>query len=100
MDDLVHELEAVLEDGAKGLLALARRVVEAQNEEAGSDAEEREKERNVIEALGEVYMKVFVPFVRKAMIEGVYGVKDYNSMGSGLEGVIREWEGWLDERNE
>ena len=45
-----------------------------------------------------MYTKVFVPFMRRALIEGVYGISldDVDGMGQTLAGALREWEAWLD----
>ncbi|KAK0199136.1 Dor1-like family-domain-containing protein [Armillaria mellea] len=42
------------------------------------------------EAVGDVYFNTFVPFMKRALGEGVYS-------GS-LDKVIRDWEGWLESR--
>jgi hypothetical protein len=59
--------------------------------------EAEEKGRKVRVYLGSLYVKVFVPFVRRALVEGVYGFegeereKDWKSE---LE-FVRMWEDWL-----
>lgn len=66
------------------------------------------QEENAARAAGQVYFGVLIPFLRRALGEGVYGVKDgygfnpdgvedggEDSTGKVLEGVVREWEGWL-----
>ena len=56
-----------------------------------------EKGRKVRVYLGSLYVKVFVPFVRRALVEGVYGFegeeteKDWKSE---LE-FVKTWEDWL-----
>ena len=59
------------------------------------EAEERGKKARVY--LGSLFVKVFVPFVRRALVEGVYGFegeegeKDWRSE----LGFVRTWEDWL-----
>lgn len=59
------------------------------------EAEEKGKRARVY--LGSMFVKVFVPFIRRALVEGVYGFegeeteKDWKSE----LGFIRTWEDWL-----
>lgn len=93
VDDLLEALEEALAEGASVLLQLAR-----DRAWTGTD-EERREEEGIVKAGGMVYVKVFVPFVRRALVEGVYGVSmgDVDGMGQALEDVLRDWEAWLDE---
>ncbi|KAF5384767.1 hypothetical protein D9615_001053 [Tricholomella constricta] len=68
----------------------------------GSEGEEREREEEdrVARAVGDAYFGVLVPFVRRALVEGVYGVEISKiEMGEGgadggqrLCRAVREWE--------
>lgn len=70
-------------------------------------------EREAVHAVGAAYVRVLVPFLRRAIVEGVFGVV-YDSDApprKGVEGVsatkvggasllrdtIRNWESWLSE---
>ncbi|KAI0789415.1 Dor1-like family-domain-containing protein [Abortiporus biennis] len=63
-----------------------------------SDGQESEikKEEEVVKALVDVYFKVFVRFIRRAVVEGVYGVKLDDFEGGGMNQdlfeVVGEWE--------
>jgi hypothetical protein len=83
----------------------------AENQDApngvGSPAERSEEsekgyQRRVIVAFGEVFFKVFVPFMRRALVEGVYGIK-LDAMFQGgelLPGVVMDWEDFSLENGE
>jgi len=60
------------------------------------DDEER-KEEEVLSVVGTVYVQVFVPFVRRALVEGVYGVamgKTDAPLWKDLKGALDDWEHW------
>jgi hypothetical protein len=95
MGDLLAVLDEVLAESAKLFLA------NASESESGTDDGAREA---VTRAAGAVFVRVFVPFVRRALVEGVYGVK--NALGSAgqsyevdfkseLGQAVRAWEAWL-----
>ncbi|KAF5312360.1 hypothetical protein D9619_002679 [Psilocybe cf. subviscida] len=59
------------------------------------DGESRiEKEKKIVMAFGQVFFGVFVPFMRRALVEGVYGAKLDDSFASGesLPNVVMDWE--------
>lgn len=62
-----------------------------------SKGEAEEKGKNTRVYLGNLFADVFVPFIRRALVEGVYGLegeeneKDWRSE----LGFIRTWEDWL-----
>jgi len=62
-----------------------------------SKEEAEEKGKKVRLYLGSLFVKVFVPFIRRALVEGVYGFegeegeKDWRSE----LGFVRMWEDWL-----
>jgi hypothetical protein len=62
-----------------------------------SKEEAEEKGRKVRMYLGSLFVKVFVPFIRRALVEGVYAFegeereKDWKSE----LGFVRAWEDWL-----
>ncbi|THH18840.1 hypothetical protein EW146_g2202 [Bondarzewia mesenterica] len=54
--------------------------------------------KDVVIATGKVLVNVFVPFVRRALVEGVYGIKmdeEQATVSQELNEEIRAWEGWL-----
>lgn len=68
----------------------------------------REREVLVVRRVGEVWMRLLVPFLRRGLSEGVYGVSsvvidgeggDERKMGENLERVMIEWRSWLDGAN-
>ncbi|KAJ7724272.1 Dor1-like family-domain-containing protein, partial [Mycena metata] len=59
---LVAILDDVLDQSGEALLGYVRRVCE----------EAKEQDQKVAVAAGEVYFSVFVPFIRRALVEGVY----------------------------
>ena len=88
MDELLKVLESVLADGLVALLGYAKQVKMSGSEDAAADSV-------VVREAGKTYVKIFVPFMRRALVEGVYGVSSGGEEGTVLGMVIREWEGWL-----
>ncbi|KAJ7109873.1 Dor1-like family-domain-containing protein [Mycena epipterygia] len=84
LSELVTVLDGVLDQSGDALFGYARRVCE----------EAREQDEKIVVAAGEVYFSVFVPFMRRALVEGVYGVP-MASWDVWRPTSIREWEGWL-----
>ncbi|PCH34172.1 Dor1-domain-containing protein [Wolfiporia cocos MD-104 SS10] len=96
LDDLLRMLDESLARSAQALLAFARDVA---SQSLGS-AEEEAKDRAVVKATGVVYVRVFAPFIRRALVEGVYGVDMSEAEvpeGSELAGALQEWRDYLDE---
>lgn len=95
LPDLLRILDHILSQGGTTLLNYAKDKPWRGGGTGGTkeDAEQR-KESNVVSVLTEVYFEVFVPFVRRALAEGVYGVKTSelgDELGE-LEDVIAEWK--------
>ncbi|KAM6498766.1 Dor1-like family domain containing protein [Amanita muscaria] len=63
---------------------------------SGEGDEGGTNERKVAVATGRVYFEVLVPFVRRALIEGVYGVKETEELkvSGKLEVVLNLWKSW------
>ncbi|KIL71429.1 hypothetical protein M378DRAFT_154994 [Amanita muscaria Koide BX008] len=63
---------------------------------SGEGDEGGANERKVAVATGRVYFEVLVPFVRRALIEGVYGVKETEELkvSRKLEVVLNLWKSW------
>jgi hypothetical protein len=77
---------------------------EMPNGVSSTNAAESEKvyQRRVIMAFGEVFFKVFVPFMRRGLVEGVYGTKlDANFQGGELlPSIVMDWEDFSLENGE
>ncbi|PBK76509.1 Dor1-domain-containing protein [Armillaria solidipes] len=68
----------------------------------------QEQEVKMAEAVGDVYFNTLVPFMKRALGEGVYGLtmENYEAPGGdaektesgSLDKVIRDWEGWPESR--
>ncbi|KAJ8474247.1 hypothetical protein ONZ51_g7354 [Trametes cubensis] len=83
MDDLRIALDNALARGTDALLAYMRSLPEEWSNGPTTTAaqEESKREDEVVRAVGAVYAKVFVPFLRRALVEGVYGVKVHGDDG-------------------
>ncbi|KAF8079170.1 Dor1-like family-domain-containing protein [Lyophyllum atratum] len=97
MRELVRALDGALGRGGEELMGYLRGFVLEREREGEGDRESGVEDR-VARAAGEAYFKVLVPFVRRALVEGVYGV-EISEMGEvGGEGeellrrVVGEWE--------
>ena len=98
LGELLIALERSLAHGAIMLLVCARSASD-ERANGSSNAEDAKREEDAVRATGTVYVKVFVPFMRRALVEGVYGVKmdrDGLEIGEDLAGVLREWDEWLE----
>ena len=98
LDGVLDALESGLARSGEALLTYARVW--------RGDATESE----VLRAAGAAYVRVLVPFLRRAIVEGVFGITAYDfdapkkraedatQMGgaSRLRDVIRNWESWLE----
>ncbi|KAF8963889.1 Dor1-like family-domain-containing protein [Flammula alnicola] len=65
--------------------------------------DENEKQKRVIMAFGQVYFGILVPFVRRALVEGVYGIKldaSFEGGGDSLPTVVMDWEDYVLEQDE
>ncbi|RDB28391.1 Conserved oligomeric Golgi complex subunit 8 [Hypsizygus marmoreus] len=100
MRDLVVELDGVLGGCGAELIEYLGPFVgvggsEDEEEEGGDEERGRRAEEKVARAVGDVYFKVLVPFLRRALVEGVYGVP-IASLGDGGEDMLgrtaKEWE--------
>ena len=63
-----------------------------------SKEEAEEKGKKVRVYLGSLFVKVFVPFIRRALVEGVYGFEgeDTEKDWKSELGFVRMWEDWLE----
>ncbi|KAL0575016.1 hypothetical protein V5O48_006945 [Marasmius crinis-equi] len=115
---LLNYLKCVAEDPALKSAHEANGHGEQWNGDAKSDT--ARKEEQVALVVGEVFFTTWVPFIRRALGEGVYGAKDDYAVKTGdgeangnadplnvdeverdqhgspqLQEVVRQWEGWL-----
>ena len=91
IDDLLRVLEEVLGEGGEVLCEYLEGVWETGGVQ--SESAEKEKEKRVTKMVGEAYFRVFVPFLRRALVEGVYGIKDIYESGeiSGEDSKNGRW---------
>ncbi|OSD01173.1 Dor1-domain-containing protein [Trametes coccinea BRFM310] len=103
LHDLLSALDTTLTRATATLLAYVRSSADDRNNStAALKAEEMKREEDIVRAVGSVYVKVFVPFVRRALVEGVYGVKmdDIKTrpeMGADLKRALEELQGRLED---
>ncbi|KAF8131590.1 hypothetical protein EV363DRAFT_1398680 [Boletus edulis] len=101
LDGVRDALELGLARGGEALLGYARAW--------GADA----AERDIVRAVGAAYVRVLVPFLRRAVVEGVFGIacdpdvskkEEGDSEGgadkrgsgaSALRDIVGNWESWL-----
>ncbi|KAI0066754.1 Dor1-domain-containing protein [Artomyces pyxidatus] len=80
------------------LLSELSRALDAELGEAGeaflayAGANGREE---AVRGAGTVFVRVFVPFMRRALVEGVYGAQVTKT--ESIEKLARDWEAWLKE---
>ena len=60
-----------------------------------SDETDREDRKSVVDAAGSVFVKVFLPYIRRALIEGVYS-SQVTEASKDLADNILQWEAWLE----
>ncbi|KAJ6520157.1 Dor1-like family-domain-containing protein [Mycena sanguinolenta] len=82
LGELTGVLDGVLDLGGDAILNYVRRVCE----------ETKEQDEKVAIAAGQVYFDVFVPFMRRALVEGVYGVPIASLQEAQTMASVREWE--------
>ena len=102
LDDLVRALDAAMARGLDTLLNFARDRPWTAEPKYMPVEEEEQKETEALKATGVVYVKVFVPFMRRALAEGVYGVKMSEvdvPPGKDLSTALEDWDRWSAELN-
>lgn len=94
IQELAAELDGVLAACGNDLIEYLGKF---NNRQTGGDGVDREAK--IAQAAGDVYFQVFVPFMRRALVEGVYGadIEQFQAGDEGkvraLEKVIAKWEG-------
>jgi hypothetical protein len=101
LPDLIEVVHGVLAQGGDSLLAYLQAYASnlaLLNKNAAvteDELERRRKERRIARAVGEVYFGIFVPFVGRALVEGVYSsttpVKE-NGRDRKLNIQIQQWD--------
>lgn len=94
--DILNNLDHILSEGASVLLLYSKKKPWKTGGSGGTKEDgEQKKELEVMVALIDVYFKVFIPFMRRALVEGVYGVKmsDVSEGSDDLKQVLVEWKG-------
>ena len=107
--NILHTLVRVLDDEilAKGGEAIIKYVKAVFSENTpngeGAEIDVHEKEDTVAMSTGHVYFSVFVPFIRRALVEGVYGTpldSNFDGGGGTLPSVVMDWEDFVLEQEE
>lgn len=88
--DLAQALERTLAKGAEALLQYARDRPWLGGKPP-ANGEQAEEDSKILRATGTVYFEVFVPFVTRALAEGVYGRQTGNLVGEQVGEVRRAW---------
>ncbi|PPQ79785.1 hypothetical protein CVT24_010110 [Panaeolus cyanescens] len=85
-------IKAVLADFHEGNVRANGNELQINSEKPAMDI------KTILVSFGQVYFVVLVPFMRRALVEGVYGAKlDHNFGGGGenLPNVVMDWEDWV-----
>ena len=107
LGDLLAALSTSLAMSLQALLFYSMNVTSSHTSRRSFDGddrkENRDKEKNVVLVAGGAMVKVLVPFVQRALIEGIYGVpiKEMPHIEDEKLGrLLKDWETWLKENGE
>ncbi|KAF9445289.1 Dor1-domain-containing protein [Macrolepiota fuliginosa MF-IS2] len=89
--------EIILTHGSSALVEYLNLVMASLKDEDEEKVKVKEREERVVGAAGRVFFDVFVVFVRRALVEGVYGLE---LDGVGAKGKGGEDLGWVGKREE
>ena len=100
LGDLVIVVDDVLAESGEALLEYLQAIAGNLGLSTGvteDEVEKRARERRIAKAFGEVYFRVFVPFVQRALVEGVYGASVTPRKGDAererkLDTQIQQWD--------
>ncbi|TEB38608.1 hypothetical protein FA13DRAFT_1724526 [Coprinellus micaceus] len=95
LPQLIAVIDSMLVDGGNKLLLYLQSFSSSLSHSTAvteDELDKRRREKKVAVAVGDVYFGTFVPFVKRALVEGVYGV------GSGTMGAAGKDEGGERER--
>lgn len=83
MIELLGVLEEALGEGGEALCEYLENILGGVGGGLRREGAEKDRgrERKVAKMVGEVYFRVFVPFLRRALVEGVYGIKEVDDGG-------------------
>ena len=90
--DLLTTVVEILKKGAVALLQYAKEKPWASGNKSSPSVEDEEADKKVMEATGQIYFLVFVPFVLRAFSEGVYGQPLGDATESSLSSVKESWQ--------
>ncbi|KAI0347872.1 Dor1-domain-containing protein [Trametopsis cervina] len=91
-DDVMKALEGELKNGASTLVQYAKQKPWLSGNKSSPSVEHEEEDKKALGATGRIYFIVFVPFVLRALSEGVYSVPLGESWGSAIEETKSSWE--------
>ena len=110
LGDLLAALSTSLATSLEALLSYSMNVTSSHTSPLvrrsfdGDDTKEKwDREKKVVLVAGGAMVKVLVPFVQRALIEGIYGVaiKEMPQIGDErLGSLLKDWESWLMENGE
>lgn len=100
---LLRILDDVLGKGGEAVLEYvktlsSKTMPNGTNLEERAEIDVRQKEDKVAMSIGHVYFSVFVPFMRRALVEGVYGTpldSNFDGGGGALPSVVMDWEDFV-----
>ena len=111
--NILHTLVRVLDDdilgkGGEAVIKYVKAVFSKNMSngtimEQGVEIDVHEKEHTVAMSTGHVYFSVFVPFMRRALVEGIYGTpldSNFDGGGGTLPSVVMDWEDFVLEQEE
>lgn len=97
---LIATLDSSLARAASAFLAYAQAQAAGNlsrvDSRRKSSEEDRKDQRLVVKAAGRVFVKVLLPYIRRALIEGVY-TSQVTEASKELADHILQWEAWLGE---
>ncbi|KAF7974901.1 hypothetical protein HWV62_1835 [Athelia sp. TMB] len=92
--EIMYELVSALDESLAKSAAVFLAYVRSLDEDITGEG-------SVARAAGGVYLRVFVPFVRRALFKGVYAAESEDvSEESALGQALAEWETWLEEEED
>lgn len=96
---LIDTLDTSLERAASELFIYAQAAVEsASSIRAVVSDEEPPNQVLIVRASAKAFVRLLLPYVRRALAEGVYGTSenDVASMREGLQDCTNQWEAWIE----
>lgn len=107
LGDLLAALSMSLGASLEALLSYSMNVTSSQASRRSFDGddttEKKDKEKKVVLVAGDAMVKILVPFLQRALVEGIYGVpiKEMPQVeDENLGRLTKDWETWLKENGE